>query len=88
MFKEIKLGITKAFSKKWMLILLFVLLVIGLCCYSCKKNGILDMMTTGDETTMSNHDPNLEMPVTVSQPSNTVASPVVIISRIPFFLQE
>ena len=74
MFKEIKLGITKAFSKKWMLILLFVLLVIGLCCYSCKKNGILDMMTTGDETTMSNHDPNLEMPVTVSQPSNTVAS--------------
>lgn len=71
MFKQIKSGITKAFSKKWIMVLLFVLLVIGLCCYSCKKNGILDMMTTGDATS---HDPNLEMPVTVSPPSNLVAS--------------
>ena len=74
MFKQIKSGLTKAFSKKWVLVLLFVLLVVGMCCYSCKKNGILDMMTTGDASTTSKHDPKLEVPVQGAQPNSIVSS--------------
>ena len=74
MFKQIKSGLIKAFSKKWILVLLFVILVIGMCCYSYKKNGILDRMTTGDASSMNNHDPKLEVPDSGSRPNNLVAS--------------
>lgn len=70
MFKS---GLTKAFSKKWIIVLLFVILIIGMCCYSCKKNGILDMMTTGDSDLTDDHDPELEEPVSESQPDSMVA---------------
>ena len=70
MFKS---GLTKAFSKKWIIVLLFVILIIGMCCYSCKKNGILDMMTTGDSDLMGDHDPELEEPDSESQPDSMVA---------------
>ena len=70
MFKS---GLTKAFSKKWIIVLLFIILIIGMCCYSCKKNGILDMMTTGDSDLMGDHDPELEEPVSESQPDSMVA---------------
>ena len=70
MFKQLKIGSMKAFSNKWILMLLFVILVAGLFYYSSKKNIVFDMMTTGDISTVNNHDPKLDVPSTNS-PMNT-----------------
>ena len=63
MFKQLKTGIMKAFSKKWIIIAAAILLVIGLYCYSWKKHQMFDMMTTGFDSTMNDHDPSLDMPI-------------------------
>lgn len=79
MFKQLKTGLMKAFSKKWVLMLLFVILVAGMFCYSFKKNNVFDMMTTGDnssKSTVNNHDPNLEVPSSSAQQAmHPVANP-------------
>lgn len=60
MFKQLKVELMKVFSKKWIILIMFIVLVVGLSCYSCSKHHMFDMMTGGNGSTVSNHDPVLD----------------------------
>jgi hypothetical protein len=62
MFKQLKAGLMKVFSKKWLVVVFCVILIGGLYSYSNRKHRFLDMMTTGLDSTVSNHDPALNNP--------------------------
>lgn len=71
MLKQLKTGLMKVFSKKWIIVVVSIILVIGLYCYSYKKHHRFDMMTTGDEKDENeideginyDHDPSLDDPM-------------------------
>ena len=75
MLKQLKTGIMKVFSKKWVIVVVSIILVSGLYLYSYKKNHRYDMMTTGyegeegegegegDEEVLYDYDPSLEEPM-------------------------
>ena len=54
MFKQIKAGLTKIFSKKWMPIVIFLIIVLGLYAYSNNKYYVFDRMSTGNSVPDSN----------------------------------
>ena len=57
MFKEIKSGLTKIFSKKFIPVIIFIIICLGLYVYSSNKYNVMDRMTTG-ETISPNPNPN------------------------------
>ena len=66
MFKELMNG----FSKKWLIVIFCVILVIGLYFHSMKKHRYMDMMTTGLDTRVSDHEPELNYPTESYQVEN------------------
>lgn len=55
-------GLMNGFSKTWLIVIFCVILVIGLYFHSMKKNRYMDMMTTGYDTGVIDHEPELNYP--------------------------
>jgi hypothetical protein len=71
MFKQIKAGLAKIFSKKWMPLVVLLIIVVGLYAYSNNKYNVLDRMTTGTTTPESNTPSTTTKESVMSAPSGS-----------------
>ena len=83
MFKDIKVQLTKILRSKWVPLVAFLGILIGLYVYSKDKYRITDRMTTGTNSVPSNENHNVVNP---SMDGNIKSLDRVIMSTHPYII--